>query len=59
MADLKPVSKAETAEAAETTLDALGGKWGAKYPITIKSWRKKRPNFPIYFEGRLGDVLDV
>ncbi len=50
MADLKPVYKAETVEAAETALDELEGKWGAKYPIVIKSWHKKWPNLSVYFK---------
>ncbi len=50
MADLKPVYKAETVEAAETALDELEEKWGAKYPIVIKSWRKKWPNLSVYFK---------
>ena len=44
MADLKPVYRAATIEAAEIALDELEEKWGAKYPIVIKSWRKKWPN---------------
>jgi len=50
MADLKPVYKAETAEAAEVALDFLEEKWGAKYPIVIKSWRKKWPNLSTCFK---------
>jgi len=50
MADLKPVYKAETVEAAETALDELEEKWGKKYPIVLKSWRKKWPNLSIYFK---------
>lgn len=50
MADLKPVYKAETVEAAEIALDALEEKWGEKYPIVIKSWRKKWPNLSVYFK---------
>jgi putative transposase len=50
MADLKPVYKAETLEAAETALDELEEKWGEKYPIVIKSWRRKWPNLSVYFK---------
>ncbi len=50
MADLKPVYKAETIEGAETALDALEEKWGAKYPVVIKSWRKKWINLSVYFK---------
>ncbi len=50
MADLKPVYKAETVEAAEVALDELEEKWGKKYPIVLKSWRKKWPNLSTYFK---------
>jgi len=50
MADLKPVYKAETVEAAEAALDELEEKWGAKYPIVLKSWREKWPNLSVYFK---------
>ncbi len=33
MADLKPVYKAQTKEAAEDALDALETKWGRQYPL--------------------------
>jgi len=50
MADLKPVYKAETIAGAETALDALEEKWGKKYPLVIKSWRKKWTNLSVYFK---------
>ena len=50
MADLKPVYKAETIAGAETALDALEEKWGKKYPLVIKSWRRKRANLSVYFK---------
>ena len=53
MADLRLVYKAEIA------LNELEENWGAKYPIILKSWRKKWPNLSVYFEGRLDDVLDI
>jgi hypothetical protein len=43
MADLKCVYKAATLNAAEIPLDELEAKWGAKYPMVIKSWRGKWP----------------
>ena len=49
MADLKPVYKAETIAGAETALDALEEKWGKKYPLVIKSWRRKWANLSVYF----------
>ena len=50
MADLKPVYKAATKEAAETALDDLESRWGDKYPIVLKSWRSKRENLSVYFK---------
>jgi putative transposase len=50
MADLKPVYKAETFAGAETALDALEEKWGKKYPLVIKSWRRKWANLSVYFK---------
>ena len=50
MADLKPVYKAETIAGAETALDALEEKWGKKYPLVIKSWRRKWANLSVYFK---------
>lgn len=49
MADLKPVYRAVSKEAAETALDELEKRWGAQYPIVIKSWRSKWENLSIYF----------
>ena len=39
VADLKPVYKAATEESALAALDEFESKWGAKYPLGIKSWR--------------------
>ena len=50
MADLKPVYKAATLEGAEAALDELDAKWGKKYPIVVKSWRRKWPNLSAYFK---------
>lgn len=38
-AELKPIYKAPTEEAALEALDELEQTWGAKYPASIKSWR--------------------
>ena len=38
MADLKPVYRAPTLEAAEAALDRLEEKWGNTYPIVLKSY---------------------
>lgn len=37
-ADLKPVYKAPTEETALAALDEFEVKWGAKYPLGVKSW---------------------
>ncbi len=50
MADLKPVYRAVSKEAAETALDELEKRWGAQYPIVIKSWRSKWENLSVYFK---------
>ena len=50
MADLKPVYKAVSKEAAETALDELENRWGAQYPIVLKSWRSKWENLSVYFK---------
>ncbi|EAA8358499.1 IS256 family transposase, partial [Salmonella enterica subsp. enterica serovar Poona] len=39
MADLKPVYRAVSKEAAETALDELEAKWGQQYPVVLQSWR--------------------
>jgi len=48
--DLKSVYQAVSKEAAETELDRLEEKWGAKYPIVIQSWRNKWENLSNYFK---------
>jgi len=50
MADLKPVYRATSIDAAETALDELEAKWGDLYPIVIKSWRNKWDNLSAYFK---------
>ena len=50
MADLKPVYRAVTKEAAEIALDELEAKWGHAYPLVINSWRRKWPNLSHYFK---------
>ena len=44
MADLKPVYRAVSKEAAEMELDRLESKWGQHYPIVLRSWRNKWAN---------------
>ena len=43
----------------QLTEAALEERWGQKYPIVIKSWRKKWENLSIFFEGRLDDALKL
>lgn len=50
MFDLKPVYRASSKENAETALDALEEKWGATYPLVIKSWRNKWTLLSAYFK---------
>ncbi len=50
MADLKPVYKAVSKEAAEIALDELEERWGKQYPIVIRSWRNKWHNLSVYFK---------
>lgn len=50
MADLKPVYRAVTKEAAEIALDELEAKWGDAYPLVINSWRRKWSNLSLYFK---------
>ena len=50
MADLKPVYRAVSKDAAEAALDELETKWGKQYPIVLKSWRRKWDNLSVYFK---------
>ncbi len=50
MADLKPVYRAVSKEAAEMELDRLETKWGQQYPIVLRSWRNKWENLSVYFK---------
>ncbi|MCG8711092.1 IS256 family transposase [Brenneria sp. 4F2] len=49
MADLKPVYRAVSKEAAETALNELEEKWVQQYPVVIQSWRRKWDNLSHYF----------
>ena len=48
--DLKLIYKASSEEAARSALEELDKKWGKKYPIVIKSWRKNWENLATFFE---------
>lgn len=50
MADLKPVYRAVSKEAAEIELERLEAKWGQHYPIVLRSWRNKWVNLSVYFK---------
>jgi putative transposase len=49
LADLKKVYQAPTLEAATSAFEALDKKWGAQYPIIIRSWRKNWNELTTYF----------
>jgi transposase-like protein len=48
--DLKSIYQAETKDLAEYNLLKLEEKWGAKYPIVIKSWNNNWDNLSTYFK---------
>jgi putative transposase len=50
IADLKLIYRAVSKEAGEEYLDALEKKWGAKYPIVIKSWRTNWHKLSTFFK---------
>lgn len=50
MADLKPIYRAVSKEAAEMELERLESKWGQHYPIVLRSWRNKWANLSVYFK---------
>jgi transposase-like protein len=50
MSDLKTVYQAPSKGVAETNLLLLEEKWGAKYPIVIKSWQNNWDNLSTYFK---------
>lgn len=50
MADLKPVYRAVSKEAAEHHLLQLEEKWGKKYPVVLDSWRRNWDKLTTYFQ---------
>jgi transposase-like protein len=49
-ADLKPIYKAATEEAALVELDRFEEIWGAKYPLIIRSWRNNWDELATFFK---------
>ncbi len=49
-ADLKPIYKAATEEEGLMMLDEFENKWGSKYPLAIKSWRKNWHEIATFFK---------
>ena len=50
IADLKTVYQATSKDVAEYSLLKLEEKWGAKYPMVIKSWQQNWDNLSTYFK---------
>jgi transposase-like protein len=49
-ADLKPIYKAVTEEAALVELDRFEEEWGKKYPLIIRSWRNNWEELSTFFK---------
>ena len=49
-ADLKPIYKAMTEEAALVELDRFEETWGAKYPLIVRSWRTNWSELATFFK---------
>lgn len=49
-ADLKPIYKAATEEAALLELDRFEETWGSKYPLLVKSWRQNWNELSTFFK---------
>ena len=49
-ADLKPIYKAVTEEAALVELDQFEEIWGTKYPLIVQSWRKNWDELATFFK---------
>ena len=49
-ADLKPVYKAVTEDAALAAMDGFEAKWGTKYPLAIRSWRANWDELAVMFK---------
>ncbi|AZK45667.1 IS256 family transposase [Paenibacillus lentus] len=49
-ADLKPIYKAATEEAALVELDRFEEEWGKKYPLIVRSWRNNWSELATFFK---------
>lgn len=49
-ADLKPIYKASNEEAGQEELRIFEEKWGAKYPLIVKSWKNNWPEIATFFK---------
>ncbi|GFN33186.1 hypothetical protein PCURB6_34460 [Paenibacillus curdlanolyticus] len=49
-ADLKPIYKASTEEAARIELDRFEELWGTKYPLIVRSWRNNWDELATFFK---------
>lgn len=50
MRELKKVYRADTKDLAQMELEELAGKWEAKYPVVIASWRDNWEKLTTYFQ---------
>jgi transposase-like protein len=50
LANLKPVYKAPSEEAALTALDDFEAVWGARYPLVVQSWRRNWGEIATFFK---------
>ena len=49
-ADLKPIYKAATEEAAQLELERFEEAWGEKYPLIVRSWRQNWEELSTFFK---------
>jgi len=50
-ADLKPIYKAATEQAAQLELDRFEEIWGDKYPLIVRSWRQNWEELATFFKN--------
>lgn len=49
-ADLKPIYKASTEEAAQMETERFEETWGEKYPLIVRSWRQNWDELTTFFK---------